>query len=241
MSQLERNKETDLKIAVGVTNIEKDYAIWKAYSDQGGIYDMLESFNQSVLKPAVNAMEYDEDENTYIICITLYNSVFLRIRRILDKLGQNIVIAEQKGREYVPRTKKIPFTEENAPVIPKRASADNKLIKCMQSIDRWLIRFKFYKKIRCLIVKEEETSKIPASQYTDTVEVYREGELKQASYQMRYTTLLQSLTKIAEEMDRQLKPINEKNEKLLSDYMNKAIEIRELIKSEILSHREWLL
>ncbi len=252
MPQQERNSATDRQIADGALKIEKDRIIWKAYSERGGVYDMLKSFNNSVFKPAINATDYDDDENTYMICITLYNSIVLRIGDILEKTDKNLAVAEQNGDNYVPLTKNI--VKEKVAEVPQKAPTENKFIKFIKTADCKLLRFKVYKIIRDFIIRnykkirnwivkktdsKKETSKLSSNECAETLEVYYESELEKISYQMRYSELLSTIKKILEEME-QLKPINEKNDNLLSDYTAKATAIGKKIQSEIFSHEEWV-
>lgn len=256
MTQQERNGETDRQIATGALKIEKDRIIWKAYSERGGIFDMLKSFNNSVFKPAINATDYDDEENTYMICITLYNSTVLRIGDILEKADKNIDVAEQNGDSYVPLTQKI--VKEKTAETPRKAPTENKFIKFIKATDCKLTRFWLYKKIRDFIIQifkkirdlivekinsKKGASNISPGERTETAEIYAEiyyeSELNKISYQTRYSELFLTIKKIFAEME-QLKPINEKNDNLLSDYMAKATEIGKMIQSEIFSHEEWV-
>lgn len=252
MTQQERNSATDRQIATGALKIEKDRIIWEAYSERGGIFDMLKSFNNSVFKPAINASDYDDEENTYMICITLYNSTVLRIGDILEKAGKKLDIAEQNGDSYVPLTQKI--VKEKTAETPRKTPTENKFIKFIKATDCKLTRFWLYKKIRDLIIQtykkirdlivekinsKKGASNISSGERTETAEIYYESELNKISYQTRYSELFLTIKKIFAEME-QLKPINEKNDNLLSDYMAKATEIGKMIQSEIFSHEEWV-
>lgn len=241
MLQQQKNRATDQLIALGVANIEKDRVIWKMYSEQGGLYDLLNSFHLSVLKPTVNAMDYDEEENTYVICITLYNAIYLRMKRNLEKLHQELNKAEQSGRDYVPATRKRSITKEKSLNRQETLRFEGKFIKCLKSIDHWLMRLRFYKKIRCAIVNDKASTRAVSVPFTETIEIYEEDELSKASYQMRYSELLQIIKKIVDEMGKQLTPLHEKNESFLSQYMGRASAVNEMIKTELFSHEEWVL
>ena len=99
-----RNDAYDRRIAVGASNREKDLVIWKAYSIRGGFYDTLLNFCHTVQKPSSNAFDYDEAEGTYTICITLYNTIWMRMDADMAKLRESLSVAGQIEKEYIPAT-----------------------------------------------------------------------------------------------------------------------------------------
>lgn len=69
---------------------KKDLLIWKSYSQTGGIYDLLCSFETAVKKPAVNAFDFDEDEKCYFIFITLNKSLLSRLNEHVYHLQKQL-------------------------------------------------------------------------------------------------------------------------------------------------------
>lgn len=68
----------------------RDLVIWKYYSKIGGVHDILKDFEQAVEKPSVNAFDYDEDENTYIIFITLNNTLLARLKKLCLNINNEL-------------------------------------------------------------------------------------------------------------------------------------------------------
>lgn len=240
--QKQKNQITDQQIALGVTNIEKDRAIWKAYSEQGGLYDLFKNFNVAVSKPAANANDYDEDENTYVICITLYNAIYLRMKRNLDKLYKNMSQAEQVGKEYIPVVRKVSIKKEETMITSDTHHFEGKLINILKYIDRWLMRFRLYKKIRSAIIHEEKMSDSRTLVHSvETVICYEPEELNKASYQMRYSELFQTIEQLIDEIEKQLKPLHEKNDASLVEYLYRAEFINNMVETKLLCHKDWTL
>ncbi len=65
----------DESILENEERIRIDSIVWEYYSKTGGIYDTLKKLESAVEKPAINAFDFDEEENTYIIFITVTNSI----------------------------------------------------------------------------------------------------------------------------------------------------------------------
>ena len=91
------------KLSESEKNRRNDLIIWKHYSKTGGIYDMLTDLETAVKKPAVNAFDFDEDENTYIIFITVNNSILSHLKTLWGKMEKELGEDEEKKEEMEER------------------------------------------------------------------------------------------------------------------------------------------
>lgn len=68
----------------------EDSIIWKYFSKIGGIYDTLKKLESAVEKPAINAFDFDEEENTYMIFITVTNSILYLFKELCVSMNKEL-------------------------------------------------------------------------------------------------------------------------------------------------------
>ncbi|MCI8727351.1 MAG: hypothetical protein HFG66_14775 [Hungatella sp.] len=66
----------------------RDRIIWKAYSNHGGIYDILADMEQFIEHPSANALDFDEEEGCYMIFITLSSTFLKRMNVLCDDMRE---------------------------------------------------------------------------------------------------------------------------------------------------------
>lgn len=240
-----RNDTYDACIAAGASNREKDGAIWKAFSKRGGFHDALQNFCQAVRKPSVNAFEYDEDEETYMICIGLYNTIWMRLNDDMAKLRESLSTAEQLKRHYVPSThKRVYIRERELPENIVQTSEQRGILSYLRALDNWMMRFRPYAAIHNLIADlflSGDVTTVENDRYEETAIVYDESELDLLEYEMKYSQLLVVVSDVIEDMGRSLRPVRIKDEQQLENYKREAQRICGSIESNVFSKQEWRL
>lgn len=222
MSNIKRSDVQDLRIAEGAANLEKDKAIWKAYSKRGGFYDSLRDFCQAVKKPSANALDYDEQEGTYMLCITLYNTIWRRMKADMVKLQESLAQAERKKKDYVPATYERTCTKAG------KTSVKNTLYASL----RHMIADLF-------LHKKKETA--AEEQYECRETVYDRSALELAEYQMKHARLFGVLSSLIKEMGECLMPVRGENRQALEVYKAQSKGICQKIESDIFSQEKWFL
>ena len=244
-NEIIRNDTYDARIAAGASNREKDGAIWKAFSKRGGFHDALQNFCQAVRKPSVNAFEYDEDEETYMICIVLYNTIWMRLNDDMAKLRESLSIAEQLKRNYVPSIhKKVYIREREVPEHIVSASEQRGILSYLRAFDNWMMRFKLYAAIHNLIAElcsPGDSAAMRHDRYEETEIIYDESALELLEYEMKYAQLLAAVSDVIEDMGRSLRPVRIKDEQQLENYKREAQRICSSIESNVFSRQEWRL
>ncbi len=240
-----RNDTYDARIAAGVSNREKDGVIWKAFSKRGGFHDVLQNFCQAVRKPSVNAFEYDEDEGTYVICILLYNTIWMQLNADMDKLHESLSMAEQIKRDYVPAVhKRVYIREREVPENIVPASEHSGILSYLRAFDNWMMRFKLYAAIHDLIAglcPSGNTTTVRHDRYEETEVVYDESELALLGYDMKYPQLLAAVSDVVEDMGKSLRPVRKEDGQQLENYKREAQRICSSIESNVFSKQEWRL
>lgn len=244
---VKQNREYDIRIAAGAAEREKDRAIWKSYSKRGGIHDALQDFCKAVNRPSANAFNYDEEENTYIICITLYNTIWMRMDAELAKLDQNLALAEKQ--DYVPVTltrtytkvRKVPRNKK-----PQPTGHTNGILQFFKALDKFMIRFRPYAAIHNAVASlfppsREKADILGTEQYECTETVYGEGEVELAQYKSVYSILLDIIRDIIADIGKNLPLIQGEDRQELERYKQEAQRISSSIEEKILSKQEWIL
>lgn len=70
--------------------MRNDSIVWKHFSKTGGIYDTLKKLESAVEKPAINAFDFDEEENTYMIFITVTNSILYLFKEFCVSMNKEL-------------------------------------------------------------------------------------------------------------------------------------------------------
>lgn len=240
-----RNDTYDARIAAGASSREKDGAIWKAFSKRGGFHDVLQNFCQTVRKPSVNAFEYDEDEETYMICIGLYNTIWMRLNDDMAKLRESLLTAEQLKRHYVPSThKRVYIRERELPENIVQTSEHRGILSYIKAFDNWMMRFRPYAAIHNLIADlflSGDVTTVGNDRFEETEIVYDESALELLEYEMKYAQLLAVISDVIEDMGRSLRPVRMKDEQQLENYKKEAQRICGSIESNVFSRQEWRL
>ena len=236
---VERTEAMDCKIAMGATNREKDRAIWSAYSQNGGLYDLLQQFHSVVEKPSANAFVYDPEEHTYTICITLYNTIFHRLHMGLIKVEAELEAAEQ--HKYCPTTRKVTVTHTIPEPNPKKTAPPNGFLGWLCAVDQRLTHCRVYAAIRRQIVALVTRQHTPPKENIQIIEIYNEEELSLASYQMQHGKLLDTIVDLVEDMSQSLKPVCEENSQALLHYQETARRIDLEVVQRIFSNPKWEL
>lgn len=244
---VKQNRDYDIRIAAGAAMREKDRAIWRSYSKRGGIHDSLQDFCKAIKRPSANAFEYDEEENTYIICITLYNTIWMRMKAELEKLDQNLAAAEKQ--DYVPATRtrtytkvrKVPRSKK-----PQPTEHTNRILQFFKVLDKFMIRFRPYAAIHNAVASLFPSSRADADilvteQYECTETVYEEGEVELARYKSVYSILLDIIRDITADIEKNLPLIQGEDGQELEHYKQEAQRICSSIEERIFSRQEWLL
>lgn len=246
---VKQSREYDTKIAAGAAEREKDRAIWKSYSKRGGIHDALQDFCKAVRRPSANAFDYDEEEGTYIICITLYNTIWSRMDAELARLDRSLAAAEKQSQNYVPatrtrtftRTRKVPKSSQ-----PQAAGKTSGIVRCLKALDKWMMRFSFYaamhRAIAGLFPRRKRAADVPVTQQYECREtVYEEGEVQLASYRSVHAGLLQVMRTIDADMGKSLPLIQGEDRPALERYKQEAKRICSDIEENVFSKQEWVL
>lgn len=236
---VERTEAMDCKITAGAINLEKDRAIWGAYSQDGGLYDLLQQFHSIVEKPSANAFVYDPEEHTYTICITLYNTIFHRLHMRLIKVEAQLKAAEQ--HKYCPTTRKVTVTHTISEPKPKRTAPPNGFLCWLWAVDQRLTHYRIYAAIRRQIVTLVTRQYTSPKENVQIIEIYNEEELSLASYQMQHGKLLDTIVDLVVDMSQSLKPVCKENSQALSYYQEAACRIDSEVVQRIFSNPKWEL
>lgn len=246
---IKKSKENDMRIASGAAERERDRAIWKVYSKRGGVYDALQDFCKAVKKPSSNAFDYDEEEGTYIICITLYNTIWMQMNDDMTKLDKSLAEAEKQKQNYVPATHTRTYTKVRK--VPKNQKPQpeknaNRILQCCKAFDKWMMRFKFYSAIHHVIASLFPSSvtdtDVPMTErYECTETLYEESELELLSYKSVHSQLLEIVRGILGDMEKGLPLIKGEDRQALEDYKREAQRICSRIEENVFSRQEWLL
>lgn len=267
---VKQSRDWDERIASGAAGREKDRAIWKSYSKRGGIHDALQDFCKAVRQPSANAYDYDEEEKTYIICITLYNTIWMQMEHEMDRLAQNLAAAERQKQEYIPATRTRTYTKVRK-VPPNKSQPVRKrnvILRFLGALDKIMVRFKPYAAIRSAITglfrafgldKDMVRFKPYAAitglfrasgtgaaasvteRYECTETVYEEGEVELASYQAVYVPLLDKIRDVAADIGKNLQLVQGEDQQALEHYRQEAQRICGSIEENIFSRQEWML
>ena len=238
---VKQSMEYDMRIASGASERAKDLEIWKSYSKRGGVHDALQDFCKAVKHPSVNAFDYDEEEKTYIICITLYNTIWMRMDAEMGRLTQNLAAAERQKQEYIPAThtrtytevKKVPQSKK-----PHPESNANRILRFFKALDKGMMRFKAYALIHNAIAGLFPSKR---KRYECTETVYEEKEVKLALYKSRYSPLLDIIRDIIADIGKSLPLIQGEDRQALEHYKHEAQRICSSIEEKVFSRQEWLL
>ena len=257
---VKQSREYDMRIASGAAAREKDRAIWKSYSKRGGIHDALQDFCKAVRRPSANAFDYDEEDRTYIICITLYNTIWMQMDHEIAKLDQNLAAIEAQKQNYVPATRtrtyikvrKVPGSKSKNPQPNRNTSRILRfkpyavLRRAIKTLDKVMVRFKPYAAIRSAIAgllpsSVTDTAVPVMERYECTETVYEEGEVELASYQGVHSRLLDILRDIAADMGKNLPLIQGEDQQALEQYQQEAQRICSSIEKKVFSRQEWVM
>lgn len=246
---VKQSREYDTRIAAGAAEREKDQTIWKAYSKRGGIHDDLQDFCKAVKRPSANAFDYDEEEKTYMICITLYNTIWMRMDAELTKLDQSLAMVEKQRQDYVPDTRTRTYTEvREVPMSRKLQSEEhnNGIMQSLKALDKFMMRFKMYAVIRDVIARLFSSPRteacVPVTEcYECTEIVYEEGEVELASYRSVHSPLLDIIRDIIADIEKNLSLIQGEDIQALEHYKQEAQRICRSVEEKIFSRQEWLL
>lgn len=244
---VKQSPEYDTRIAAGAAKREKDRAIWKFYSKRGGIHDAFQDFCRAVKRPSANAFDYDEEEKTYIICITLYNTIWMRMKAELEKLNQDLAAAEKQDYAPVTRTKtytkvrKVPRSKKTQPT-----GQINGILRFLKALDKFMIRFRPYAAVHNAVASLFPPSRAKADilvteQYECTETVYEEGEVELAQYKSVYSILLDIIRDIIADIEKNLPLIQGEDGQELEHYKQEAQRICNSIEEQIFSRQEWTL
>ncbi|MCI8900057.1 MAG: hypothetical protein HFH76_05405 [Lachnospiraceae bacterium] len=266
---VKQSREYDMRIASGAAAREKDRAIWKSYSKRGGIHDALQDFCRAVRRPSANAFDYDEEDRTYIICITLYNTIWMQMDQEIAKLDQNLTAIEVQKQNYVPATRTRTYTKVRKTPGSKKPQPDRNtngilrffkaldqrmmhfkpyaaLRRAMITLDKVMVRFKPYAAVRSAIAgvfssPGTDTAAPVMERYECTETVYEEGEVELASYQGVHSRLLDILRDIAADIGKNLPLIQGEDQQALEQYQQEAQRICSSIEKKVFSRQEWVL